>query len=636
MKGRFAHGFVHSPERLTQPMVRREGRLEPATWDEALDRIAGGLHAAVAAGGPDAVAAISSARATNEENYLLQKFLRTVIGTNNIDNCSRLCHSPSAAGLTASFGLAGGTDSFDDIEHADCLLVVGANPVEAHPVVGARLLEVALRGAALIVADPRAVGLARHADVHLRLRPGSNVALCHGIAHVLLAERLADEDFLRGRATGMDELTTLLAEYPPERAAALTGVPADDIVTAARLFGRARRPGILYGLGVTEHLHGTDGVRALANLAILRGAVGTDRGCGVIPLRGQNNVQGASDMGALPDALPGYGKVADPAARARALEVWGAPVPARPGLRIPEMFAAARGGELRALWIVGEDVCATDPDTTRVAEALDACPLVICQELFLTSTARHADIVLPAASWLEKDGSFVNFDRRFQRVRPALEPPGEARSDFDIVTAVAAAYGADLRCPTPAAALAECAALAPHFAGLSHERLDREGAVPWPCPAPDRPGEAKLHADRFATPDGLAHLAAVPYLPPGEEPDERYPLILVTGRRLVHYNSGSMTRRTDNLLLAPQDPLDVHPDDAARHGLRDGVPVTVTSRHGHASLTTHVTTEVAPGQLFCDFHFPDDQVNSVTSAHADVTTSCPEYKVTAVRLHGPR
>jgi formate dehydrogenase major subunit len=632
VKGRFAHGFLRSPDRLTQPLLRRDGLLEPASWDQALGYIAGGLRAAVAAGGPDAVAAISSARATNEENYLVQKFLRTVVGTNNVDNCSRLCHSPSAAGLTASFGLAGGTDSFDDIDQADCLLVVGANPVEAHPVVGARLLQRALRGAALIVADPRVVGLAGYADIHLRPRPGTNVALCHGIAHVLLQEGLTDEEFLRERATGLPELAALLKEYPPQTAAAITGVPAADIIAAARLYGRARCPAIIYGLGVTEHLHGTDGVRALANLAILRGAVGTDRGLGLYPLRGQNNVQGASDMGALPDTLPGYHKVTDPAARATAEQIWGVPIPDRPGMRIPQMFTAAREGRLRALWIIGEDVCTTDPNSHQVAAALDACPLVISQDLFLSPTARRADVVLPAASWLEKDGTFVNFDRRFQRVRPAADPPGQARTDFAIVHAVAAALGADLGCPTPAAALDECARLSPHFAGLSHTRLDREGATCWPCPHPDRPGQAKLYADRFATPDSRAHLAATPYLPPGEQPDAAYPLLLVTGRRLAHYNCGSMTRRTDNLRLDPVDHLDVHPDDAARMDLGDGRPVTVESRHGQARLTVRISPQTPPGQVFCAIHFPTSGVNALTSDHADTVTACPEYKITAVRL----
>ncbi|MCB5163847.1 formate dehydrogenase subunit alpha [Streptomyces bambusae] len=631
-KGRFAHGFAVSPERLTTPLLRQDGRLVPVDWDTAVAHLARRLTEAVAAGGPDSVAAISSARATNEENYLFQKFTRTVIGTNNIDNCSRLCHAPSAAGLVASFGLSGGTDPFDDVVRSDCLLVVGANPVEAHPVVGARLLNSALRGARLVVADPREVGLARHADVHLRPRPGSNVALFHGLAHVLLAEDLVDHAFLRERASGVTELAELVSAYTPERVADLTGVPAADLVAAARLYGRAERPAIVYGLGVTEHLHGTDGVRTLANLAVLRGAVGTARGHGVNPLRGQNNVQGASDMGALPDVLPGYGKVTDAAARARAEAVWGVPVPARPGLRIPEMFAAARAGTLRALWILGEDVCATDPDTGSVERALDACPFVVCSELFPSRTTRRADLVLPAASWLEKDGTFVNFDRRFQRVRPAIRPPGRARTDFDALHAVAAAMGRDLGCPTPAAALAECARTAPVFAGLTHERLDREGAVAWPCPDPAGPGTPKLYEERFATADGLAHLAVVPYLPPGESPDDAYPLILVTGRRWAHYNSGSMTRRSGNRALDPVDRLDVHPDDAARHGVRNGERVTVESRHGRARLTARVTTETAPGQVFCAFHFPASGVNRLTSGHADPVTSCPEYKVTAVRV----
>ncbi|WP_239472112.1 molybdopterin-dependent oxidoreductase [Streptomyces sp. NEAU-S7GS2] len=339
-----------------------------------------------------------------------------------------------------------------------------------------------------------------------------------------------------------------------------------------------------------------DGVRALANLAILRGAVGTGRGYGVNPLRGQNNVQGASDMGALPDTLPGYGKVTDPVARSRAEEVWGVRVPAGPGLRIPQMFAAARAGDLRALWVIGEDVCATDPDTNRVAAALRACPLVICNELFLSETARHADVVLPVASWLEKEGTFVNFDRRFQRVRAAVAPPGEARTDFEAVHAVAAAMGVDLGCPTPAAALDGCGRLAPVFAGLSHGRLDREGAIPWPCPDADQPGEATLYTGRFATADGRAHLASCPYLPPGERADDDYPLIMVTGRRLTHYNSGSMTRRTANLLLESADWLDLHPEDADRYGLREGEPVTVESRHGEARLLARVSGEVNPGQ----------------------------------------
>lgn len=632
VKGRFAHGFLRSPERLTEPLLRRGSELRPASWDEAFDHIARAIQDAIAESGPDSVAAISSARATNEENYLIQKFMRVVVGTNNVDNCSRLCHSPSAAGLTAAFGLAGGTDSLEHVEQADCLLVVGANPVEAHPVVGARLLQRVLRGVRLIVADPRAVGLAGLADVHLRPRPGTNVALFNGLARVLLTEGLIDEEFLRLRATGLPELTEVLGGYAPERVAMITGVPAADLIAAARLYGQAERPAIVYGLGVTEHLHGTDGVRTLANLAILRGAVGTTRGYGVNPLRGQNNVQGASDMGALPDLLPGYGKVRDPVARGRAEHVWGASLPHHEGLRIPQMFAAARSGDLRVLWIIGEDVATTDPDANEVISALDACPLVISQELFLSETARNADVVLPAASWLEKDGTFVNFDRRFQRVRPALVPPGQARTDFAIVQALAAACGTDLGCPTPAEALAECGQVAPAYSGISHERLDREGAIPWPCTDPCRPGVSRLYQARFATADGKAHLAATPYLPPGESADDDYPLILITGRRWAHYNSGNMTRRSGILELEGEARLDVHPADAARLALRDGAPVVVESRHGQAALLVRLTEEVTRGQVFCAFHFPSSRVNALTSGHADAATACPEYKVTAVRL----
>jgi formate dehydrogenase major subunit len=632
VKGRFGYGFRTSPQRLTTPLLRINGRLEPVSWQRALERVAGDLKAIRDQQGPDAIAVISSAHATNEENYLIGKFVRTVIGTNNVDNCSRLCHAPSAAGLTASFGLAGGTDCFDDVALADCMLVVGANPVEAHPVVGARLLQNALHGARLIVADPRRVGLAIHADVHLRPAPGTNVALFHGLAHVLLAEGLADQDFLGARASGLDELAALVRQYDPQAVEEITGVPASGLVRAARLYGRAQRPAIIYGLGVTEHLHGTDGVRTLANLAILRGAVGTGRGFGVNPLRGQNNVQGASDMGALPDMLPGYQKVTDPAARAHYERAWGVPLPSRQGLRIPEMFAAARRHALGALWIIGEDVLATDPDSALIAEALESCRLVVVSELFPSQTAQHADVVLPATSWLEKDGTFVNFDRRFQRVRPAAPPPGQARSDFETVHALAAALGADLGCPTPADALAECARVTTVFGGISHERLDAEGALTWPCPSPDAPGQAKLYTGTFATADGRAQLAATPYLPPGEQPDDDYPFVLVTGRRWAHYNSGNMTRRTDNLRLSGIEALDIHPGDAARNGIADGTPVELRSRHGTALLTAHICTEVAPGQLFCAFHFPASKVNQLISSHADTVTGCPEYKVTAVRI----
>ncbi|MEV4729969.1 formate dehydrogenase subunit alpha [Saccharopolyspora sp. NPDC049426] len=632
IKGRFAHAFSRADDRLTAPLVRRDDQLVETTWDDALSTIAHRLSSIREQHGPDAIAMISSARATNEENYLAQKFIRTAVGTNSIDNCSRLCHAPSAAGLTASFGLAGGTNPLDDLDRTDCILLVGANPTEAHPVVGARIKQRVMAGARLIVVDPRRIELAALADVHLQARPGSNVAVFNAIARELIEQGQLDHDFIEHRTSHFDDLAQLVQGYPPGFAAEIASVPAADLVEAARLFGRAQRPVIVYGLGITEHAHGTDGVRTLANLAILRGSVGTPGCCGILPLRGQNNVQGASDMGALPDVLPGYQPVTDTSIRDRFAARWGGELPERPGLRIPQMFDAAISGDLRALHIIGEDVVRSDPNAHHVRTALRACDFVICQDIFRSETAELADVVLPAASFLEKDGTFVNFDRRFQRVRPALTSPGESATDFTIVHRIANALGVDLGCRTPAEALDECASLTPIFAGLSHQRLDAEGPLHWPCQAADRPSTAVLYLDGFATPNGRAAFAARPYLPPGEQPDSQYPYTLITGRRLEHYNTGSMTRRTQNTELLPDEALELHPSDAAHLGVVEGADVTVTSRWGQATLAAHVTRDVAPGQVFTSFHFPHVAVNRVTSPHTDAVTGCPEYKVTAVDI----
>jgi len=632
VKGRFAHGFVRSGERLTTPLLRVDGELQPVSWPVALEYVGRELGRIRSAHGPDAIAAISSARATNEENYLMQKLMRAVIGTNNVDNCSRVCHAPSAAGLTAAFGLSGGTNPADDIERSDVFLLAGTNATEAHPVIGARIKQQVLRGAKLVVVDPRRTELADLADVHLQGRPGSNVAVFNGLARLLLEGGWADLDFLARRADGLDTLRAAVERFTPEHVEEISGVPAAELREAARLYGTADLPAIFYGLGVTEHAHGTDGVRTLSNLAILRGVVGTPYGGGVNPLRGQNNVQGASDMGALPDLLPGYQKVVDEAARGRIGAAWGVTLPDRPGLRIPDMFTGALDGRVHALYVMGEDIAQTDPDSGHVRAAIDACELVVSQEIFLSETARLADVVLPAAAFLEKDGTFVNFDRRFQRVRPALPPPDGARTDFDILLAVAKALGADLGISSPAEAMAECAAVAPLFAGISHERLDREGALPWPCRSVDDPGEALLYQRSFATPSGRAQLASVAWLPTGEEADSRYPYTLITGRRLAHYNSGTMTRRTPNLELVPHEVLDLHPDDLARLGLRDGDRAAVTSRRGEVVTQVRGSDGIVPGQAFLAFHFPDVAANVLTSQEVDTVTSCPEYKVTAVSI----
>lgn len=633
VKGRFAHGFLSSPDRLTTPLVRRAGILLPATWDEAIGLVAGRL-AALRATDPDSFALISSARATNEENYLAQKFARHVVGTNNVDNCARVCHAPSAAGLATTFGYGGGTHPFDDIDGSDAILLVGANPTDAHPVVGSRLFQRTMDGVRLVVIDPRRTFLARHADVHLRPRPGTNVALFHGLAHVMVRDGLTDLAFLSEWTTGYEELAGLLEDYPPDRVAGITGVPAGDMEHAAHLYGHAEAPAIFYGLGVTEHLHGTDGVRALANLALLRGAVGPGKGAGISPLRGQNNVQGACDMGAMPDTLPGYQKVIDLAARTRFADAWHHPLPPQPGLRIPQMLDSARTGSLQVLWAIGEDVLATAADTNAVRKALETCPLVVCNDLFPSATALAADVVFPVASWLEKDGTFVNFDRRFQRVRPAVAPPPGVRTDFEVLHAVAAAMGGDLGCRTPQAALDECASLAPLFAGISHRRLDLGGPLHWPCGSAEDPGAPRPYARGFATPDGRARLAARPYLPPGGQPSDDFPFLLITGRRGPHYNTGSMTRRTANLALLGGETLDMSAADAASLGVHDADRLEVVSPYGRTVLPARVTDDVEPGQLFAGFHFSGADVNKLTSPVVDETTGCPEYKITPVRL-GP-
>jgi formate dehydrogenase major subunit len=629
VKGRFAHAFVRSRDRLTDPLIRRNGQLERATWDEALEHISRELTRIKRSHGPDAIAAISSSRATNEDNFMLQKLMRAVIGTNNIDNCSRLCHAPTAAGLAASFGLAGGTGPFEEMDRSECFLLVGANPTEAHPVVGARIKQRVLAGAGLVVVDPRRTELARYADVHLAGRPGSNVAVFHGLAHVLIEEDLIDRAFVDERTEGLGDLEVLLREYSPESVEQISSVPAEDLRRAARIYARGPRSAIVYGLGVTEHAHGTDGVRALANLALLTGNVGRDSGGGVFPLRGQNNVQGAADLGTLPDLLPGYQRLTDDDAVARFEAEWGVTLSRQPGLRIPEMFDAALAGRLKALYVFGEDIAQTDPDSERVVAAMEACEFIVSQEIFLSRTAERADVVLPGSSFLEKDGTFVNFDRRFQRVRTALPPPGRARTDFEIIAAVARAMGGDLGCTTPAEALDEVGRLCPNFAGISHARLDRDGPLHWPCRSADDPGEGILYRERFATASGRARIAAPPYRPPGEEPDERFPFVLVTGRRLEHYNAGTMTRRTDNLRLRTHELVEMNPEDASRLELGEGDVVEVVSRRGAVAVPLMLTDSVAVGQLFMDFHFPEVLTNALTSDVVD-SAGCPEYKVTAV------
>jgi formate dehydrogenase alpha subunit len=623
VKGRYAHAFTRHRDRLTTPLLRQNGVLTPVGWPEAIAYVAAELARL-----RGRVAALSSSRCTNEENYLVQKWFRAGLGTHDVDCCARVCHAPSAAGMRRSFGTGAATNSLADIELADLFLVAGSNATVSHPVTGARIKQAVLAGAKLIVVDPRRTELAELADVHLQLRPGTNVPLFNALAAVLVEEGLVDRGFLAERSQGFEQYATFIAQQTPERMEALTGIPPELVRQAARLYGRAARPMQVHGLGMTEHYQGSEGVMLLCNLAILVGAVGRE-GVGVNPLRGQNNVQGAADMGCQPDLLTGYADPKDPAVIERFTRVWGRALPERPGRTLPKIYQGIRDGSVAGMFILGEDVVQTDPDANRVRADLCSLELLVVQEIFLSETAKLAHVVLPGASFLEKDGTFTNGERRIQRVRKALEPPGQARADWQVLCDLMAATGYPQSYEEPAQIMAEIAQVAAQFRGVSYARLDGDG-LQWPVPSLDHPGTPLLHRDTF--PNGPAKLMRVEYLPSPSLADSADKLLLITGRALEHYNSGSMTRRSPNRLLLAEDRLQIHPDDAARYGLVDGDGVIVTSRFGQATAIADVGDEVAPGTLFMTFHFPDSTANNLTSDVTDRLADCPEYKLTPVEI----
>ncbi len=628
VKGRFAFGFVHSPERLTTPLIKRNGTFEEASWGEAIELVASRFKSIIERNGPKAIAGVSSSRCTNEENFVMQKFIRAVVGSNNIDCCARVCHSPTAFGMRKAFGTGAATNSFKDIEKAKLIMIIGANPTEAHPVVGARLKQAVLKGAGLIVIDPRQIELARYADVHLQLKPGTNLALFHGLAHVIVTEGLVDQTFIDGRTEGYGEYEQFIRKYTPEVVETITGVPAEQIRAAARLYATSGASAMYHGLGVTEHSQGSYGVMGLTNLAMLTGNVGRE-GVGVNPLRGQNNVQGAADMGAMPNLVTGYQDPTNPKVKEKFERVWHTTIETEPGYTIPEMFNAAVDGRLKAMWIVAEDMAQTDPNTRHVKAALDGLEFLVVQELFMTETAKHADVILPGASFLEKTGTFTNAERRVQLVRRVFEPLGGARTDSQIICDVARAMGYPMDYPHEAAIMDEIAELSPAMTGVAHHRLEGNG-LQWPVPAKGDCGTSIVHADRFARGKGLFTLAE--YVPTRETLSEEFPLILTTGRILEHYNAGTMTRRTDNLVLLDKDLLEISPEDAKTYSVADGNTVRVTSRRGAVTAKATVTDRMSPGTLFMTFHFPEAETNVLTSDEHDENTQCPEYKVTAVRI----
>ena len=629
VKGRYAFDFTTAADRVVDPLIREGDSWRVASWDEALDLIAKRLGDLGRRFGPDSIGVLGSARATNEENYLAQKLARVVIGTNNVDCCARVCHAPSAAALKAMLGTGAATNAFDDIEAARTILVCGANPTENHPIVGARIRQAVRRGARLIVIDPRTIELAHLAEVHLAARPGTNVPLLNAMAHVIVTEHLQDENFVSARVDDWPAFAEFLRDWPPERAAGLCGVDPSRIREAARLYATARPSMSVHGLGLTEHGQGTEGVMCLINLALITGNIGRP-GSGVNPLRGQNNVQGSAMMGCDPSVLTGGAPIA--AAREAFEAVWHAAIPERRGLHLMQMIDAASARELKALWVMGYDVFFTNPQADATRAALSHLDFVVVQDLFLNETARaFASVFLPAASSFEKHGTFMNAERRIQRVRPSLAPPGGARSDLEIISAVAGRMGHDAAFSYASAQAVwdEIREVWPDVRGISYERLER-GGLCWPCPTVDHPGTQVLYESEF--PVGRASLRRIDYRPSPEVVSPEYPFLLTTGRTLYQFNAGTMTRRSRTSSLRPTDAIEVAPDDAARLGLREGEPVTVRSRYGAATLPVAFTASLGPGELFTTFHDPAVFLNRITGPHRDSIVGAPEYKVTAVRI----
>ncbi len=631
-KGRYAHAYQSADDRLTQPLLRNGEHLEPVSWDEAIDWVSTRILSIGKRWGPDALGVFTSSRSTNEAAYLLQKMFRGIIGTNNIDCCARVCHSSTALALRTVTGTGAASASYEDIELAKCIVIAGANPTEAHPVVGSRIKQAVLDGAKLIVIDPRRIELAEYATCFLPLRPGTNVALFNAMAKLLIESGQVDVRYLEERVDGWSELEKFVEGLSLEQSAQTCGVAPDRIADAAQILGEVGPALFVHGLGLSELTQGTESVMTLCNLGMLTGSIGKP-GAGMLPLRGQNNVQGNADMGAMPNLVTGYQSVQDSGVRERVGSIWNATIPTRPGKTIPEMIDAAAAGEIRGLWIQGEDVAQSDPNETHVRSALNNLELLVVQELFLSETAQYADLVLPAAGALEQDGTFTNGERRIQRVRAAVEPPGQARPDWEVARNVACALGAHWTYSCADDVMTEIAAVAPAiFGGVAFDRLGDDG-LQWPCPDRTHPGTRRVHESEFIR--GRGQLICVEHIASPEHSVDGFPYLLITGRVLEHYNVGTMTRRTPNRTLRAEDTLEIHVRDAAREGIVDGSRVDIESQWGSTNVVAQVSQRVQPGHVFLSFHFPETHTNRLTGPQRDAKSNCPEYKVTAVRLRTP-
>ncbi|MBU0693737.1 MAG: formate dehydrogenase subunit alpha [Candidatus Omnitrophica bacterium] len=632
VKGWNSYEFVNSLDRLTHPLIKENGKFRKATWDEAIKLIAEKFKAFSAESGADSLAFLSSAKTTNEENYLMMKLARAVFKTNNVDHCARLCHASTVAGLAATFGSGAMTNSINEFQEADCYLITGSDTTSQHPLIGSRIINSVLnRGAKLIIVDPRKIELSKYAAVNLQQKNGTDVAWVNGMMHVIIKEGLQDEAYIQARTEGFAELKELVGEYTPEYVEKITTIPKEKLIEAARLYAVTKKAMIVYSMGITQHTTGVDNVKSLANLAMLTGHVGFPS-TGVNPLRGQNNVQGACDLGALANVFSGYQKVTDAAAREKFEKAWGVSgLPANIGLTVTEIITAAGGGKVKGLYIMGENPMISDPDQNHVRKCLEKTEFLVVQDIFLTDTAQYADVILPGASYAEKDGTFTNTERRCERVRKAIEPLGEAKADWRILCDVAVACGYNgMNFSHPSEVMEEIRSVTPIYGGMRYDRLEPHG-LQWPCPTLDHPGTPYLHKDKFSK--GKGTFMPRPFIEPRENTDEEFNFILSTGRIYWHWHTRTLTGRTSTLEReAPVPYVEIHSEDAAEMGIKNKEKVRVTSRRGQIELQALITDRVVRKSCFIPFHYREAAANVLTINAIDPIAKIPEYKVCAVKV----
>lgn len=632
VKGWNCHEFSNDLNRLTTPLIKKNGKFVQASWDEALSLIVEKFKGYTDSYGPEALAFLSSAKTTNEENYLMMKLARAVFKTNNVDHCARLCHASTVVGLAATFGSGAMTNSINEFEDAELILITGSDTTAQHPLIGSRIINaVKDRGAKLIVIDPREIELAKYALIHARQRNGTDVAWVNGLINVIISENLYDKKFVEERTEGFETLKEAVKEYTPEYVEEITSIPKEKLIEIARIYAKAHRAMIVYSMGITQHTTGVDNVKSLANLAMVTGHIGFSS-TGVNPLRGQNNVQGSCDVGALPNLFSGYQAVTDETIRKKFAASWGVPeLPAKPGLTVTEIMTAIGKGAIKGLYIMGENPVISDPDSNHVRKCLSQAEFIVVQDIFLTDTAEYADVVLPSSSFAEKDGTFTNTERRVERIRKAIEPPGQARADWQILCDIAKKMGYNgMNYNHPSEVMSEIAALTPIYAGISYDRLDPYG-IQWPCPAATHPGTPVLHKEKFTK--GKGTFMPRPYIPPAEQTDAEYNFVLSTGRVYWHWHTRTMTNRTSTLEReSPEAFVEINIDDAKELGVRENQLVKVTSRRGSISLKARPGNRVVKGSLFIPFHFREAAANVLTILAVDPVAKIPEYKVCAVKL----